>query len=350
MNDHLKLNVSLLRRRVPNLTTAARSVGLRPATVSNLCTGKISVGRAEVKTILTLANLANCTMDELIIQGGKLNMIETGIKPLDLFAPIVQGGTNGFIARSQIGQFVVLAELTQLLKEKGYSSILLTPNQTFPGLSDLEGFVNTKCHSIEDAFAEVALIEEKQNVILYVDRSFIVSGELYELRERFEAEGYPDVTTILFDPSGEAVDVDDPFGPLDSLCYFDIDLATRGIYPAIHPVQSTSVLVEEDALESNHTAIHRKAKKLLRRYKEIRVLMNTLGKEKIPEADLELFEKGERLEAYLSQPFYVAEEFTKIKGETVSIQDSIQDIEKILSGSYNHLKPVDMKYKGTLSK
>lgn len=349
MKDQLRLNVSLLRRRVPNLTTAAKTVGLRPATVSNLCTGKISVGRAEVKTIVTLANLANCTLDELIIQGGKLNMIETGIKPLDLFAPIVQGGTNGFVARSQVGQFVVLAEMTKVLKEKGYQSILLTPDKAYPGLSDLEGFIDAKCHTIDEAFAEVSLVEKKENILLYVDRSFIVSGDLYDLRERFEAEGYSDITTILFDPSGEAVDEEDPFGPLDTLCYFDIDLATRGIYPAIHPVQSTSILLEEDSLDSSHTTTHKKAKKLLRRYKEIRVLMNTIGKEKIPEADMELFQIGERLEAYLSQPFFVAEEFTKTKGQTVQIQHTIQDILKILQGDYNHLEPKNLTYKGTLN-
>lgn len=349
MKENLRLNVSLLRRRVPNLTSAAKTVGLRPATVSNLCTGKISVGRAEVKTIVTLANLANCTLDELIIQGGKLTMIETGIKTLDLFAPIVQGGTNGFVARAQVGQFVVLAEMTKVLKEKGYQSILLTPDKTYPGLSDLEGYVDAKCHSIDEAFAEVSLIEDKDRILLYVDRSYIVSGELYELRERFEGESYPEITTVLFDPTGEAVDEDDPFGPLDTLCYFDIDLSTRGMYPAIHPVQSTSILLEDDALDSSHTTIHKKAKKLLRRYKEIRVLMNTIGKDKIPEADLNLFQIGERLEAYLSQPFYVAEEFTKIKGQTVGIQQTIQDIQQILQGQYNHLEPKDLTYKGKLN-
>ncbi|MBW3112920.1 hypothetical protein KYJ26_13815 [Bacillus sp. MCCB 382] len=349
MKDHLKLNVSLLRKRVPNLTTAAKSVGLRPATVSNLCTGKIAVGRAEVKTIVTLANLANCTLDELIIQGGKRRMIETGIKPLDVFAPVVQGGTNGFVARAQVGQFVVLAELTQALKKKGYHAILLTPDKPYPGLSDLEGFVHAKCHSIEDAFAEVSMVEDKESILLYVDRSYIVSGELYELRERFEAEDYTELTTLLFDPSGEAVDEDDPFGPLDSLCYFDIDLATRGMYPAIHPVQSTSVLLEDETVDSSHSSTHKKAKKLLRRYKEIRVLMNTIGKEKIPEADLEIFQIGERLEAYLSQPFFVAEEFTKVKGQSVQVQQTITDIQKILQGDFNHLDPKDLTYKGQLN-
>lgn len=276
-------------------------------------------------------------------------MIETGIKPLDVFAPIVQGGTNGFVARSQVGQFVVLAEMTQALKQKGYHTILLTTDKTHPGLSDLEGFVDAKCHSIEEAFAEVSMVDDKESILLYVDRSYIVSGELYELRERFEAENYDELTTILFDPSGEAVDEDDPYGPLDTLCYFDIDLATRGMYPAIHPVQSTSVLLEDDALDSNHSTTHKKAKKLLRRYKEIRVLMNTIGKEKIPEADLEIFHIGERLEAYLSQPFFVAEEFTKVKGQTVQVQQAITDIQKILQGDFNHLDPKDLTYKGQLN-
>ncbi|MCA1056090.1 hypothetical protein LCM10_13910 [Rossellomorea aquimaris] len=349
MKDNLSLNVSLLRRRVPNLTTAAKAVGLRPATVSNLCTGKISVGRAEVRTLVTLANLANCSLDELIIQGGKLSMIETGIKSVDLFAPIVKGGINGFVARAQVGQLVVLAEITQSLKEKGYEIILLTPDRDYVGMSDLEGFVNVKVHSVDDAFAEVSLREDKEKIILQVDRAFVVSGEVYEMRERFEAEGYPDITTILFDPSGTAVDEDDPYGPLDTLCYFDIDLASRGLYPAIHPVQSTSVLVEEDSLEDEHTDVNRKAKKLLRRYKEIRVLLNSLGKDKLPDSDLELFSIGERMEAYLSQPFHVAEEFTGVKGEQVSVQDTIKDIKKILAGEYSNLDPVALKFKGKIS-
>ena len=69
MDEELQLNVPLLRRRVPNLTTAAREAGLRAATVSNLCTGKIPVGRAEVRTLVALANLAGCSLDELIIRG-----------------------------------------------------------------------------------------------------------------------------------------------------------------------------------------------------------------------------------------------------------------------------------------
>lgn len=116
-SDSLRLNVALLRRKVPNLTTAARSVGLRPATVSNLCTGKIPVGRAEVRTLVALATLAECSLDELILRGEKVEMIETGIKTLDLFAPLAKNGTVGLVARPGMGQLVILAELFYKMKK-----------------------------------------------------------------------------------------------------------------------------------------------------------------------------------------------------------------------------------------
>src|SRR4026207_993251 len=109
MHDDLMLNVALLRKRLPNLTVAARSVGLRAATVSDLCTGKIPVGRAEVRTLVGLSLLACCSLDELILRGGVAGMIETGIKVIDLFGPLVRGGTSGFIARPGMGQVVGMA-------------------------------------------------------------------------------------------------------------------------------------------------------------------------------------------------------------------------------------------------
>src|SRR5438477_370269 len=87
-DDALQLNVPLLRRRVPNLSGAARSVGLRPATVSDLCTGKIPIGRAEIRTLVGLASLAGCSLDELVLRSGRTGMLETGIKPVDLLAPL----------------------------------------------------------------------------------------------------------------------------------------------------------------------------------------------------------------------------------------------------------------------
>ena len=84
MNGPLQLNVPLLRRRVPNLSAVARSVGLRPATVSDLCTGKIPISRAEVRTLVGLAALASCSLDDLVLRGGLTGMLETGADPADI--------------------------------------------------------------------------------------------------------------------------------------------------------------------------------------------------------------------------------------------------------------------------
>jgi F-type H+/Na+-transporting ATPase subunit beta len=349
MNDDLLLNVSLLRRRVPNLTSAAKSVGLRPATVSNLCTGKISVGKAEVKTIVALANLANCTIDDLIIQGSGLKMLETGIKVIDLFAPIVKGGVTGFVARAQMGQLVVLSELVHRLKQKQYTTILLTPKDNTDNLDDVDQTVDNSCHTIDDTVASVSLVEDKNNILLAVDRSFVLTGELYQLREKLESEGFPDITTVLFDPTGEVVDEEDSYGLLDTVCYFDMDLIARRIYPAIHPVFSTSVLQEDALLENNHLTIQRKARKLLRRYREVRVLANTIGMENISEADTALYKRGELLEAFCSQPFFVAEPFTKKVGEYVALKDTISGAEKILEGKLDDTDPSELLCKGKIN-
>src|SRR5437868_6540969 len=103
MEPRLQLNVPLLKRRVPNLSAAARSAGLRPATVSDRCTGKIPLARAEVRTLVGLAAVAGCSLDDLVLRGTQTGMLETGIKPVDLLAPLVRGGVAGLIARQGVG-------------------------------------------------------------------------------------------------------------------------------------------------------------------------------------------------------------------------------------------------------
>src|SRR5262245_22596357 len=129
MEQQFRLNVALLRRRVPNLSATARSIGLRPATVSDLCTGKIPVGRAEVRTLVGLSALAGCSLDDLVLRGPSMGMLETGIKPLDLLAPLVRGGVAGLIARPNVGQLVLLAELCRTLHtQRGFATVLWLPD------------------------------------------------------------------------------------------------------------------------------------------------------------------------------------------------------------------------------
>lgn len=345
MND-IRLNVALLRRKVPNLTTAAKSIGIRPATVSNLCTGKIDLGKAEVKTLVGLATLANCMVDELIIRGEKLKMIETQIKTLDFFAPLVKGGTTGIVARPGMGQLVILAELMHRFKESAYTTVFLLPaieHSELDGTTELADFVTI---SVDQTLAK--LLELPGDIIFITDKSYIVSGEFFDLQEKLVTERMHNITTILLDLSGEVVDEDMPYGPLETVWQLDADLSSRHLFPAVHPIYSTSSIIEGVDLDERHFNLRQRAQKLLRRYRELRSIVNVHGKSRIPDVEIGTYERGERLEAYFTQPFFVAEAFTGQEGKVVPMSETLMDIESILEGKADDLSIEELKYRGSL--
>lgn len=348
--ENLRLNVDLLRRKVPNLTTAAKSVGLRPATVSNLCTGKIPIGRSEVRTLVALASLAECTLDELVIRTDRIEMIETGIKTLDLFAPLVKGGTVGLIARPGMGQLAVLEEMLYKLKKDGYFTILLKPVGTHPELQDIIEDVSFVCHSIDEVYETIANAGKNAEIAFASDRSHVITGEIHNLQQSLFEIGIENVTTFLVDLKGEAVDEDFPFGPLETLWQFDADLAARHQYPAINPIYSTSTLLEDSLHDQNHQQIQKIAQKLLRRYRELRSIVSVHGTEILDENEKTTFKRGELLEEYLTQPFFIAEEFTKKQGESVSLLDTLHDVRKILEGAYDSIEKEELHFIGKISK
>lgn len=338
--DELHLNVSLLRTRVPNLTVAARSAGLRPATVSNLCTGKIPIGRAEVRTLALLASLAGCTMDELIVRGSLAGMIETGIKALDLLAPVIKGGRTGLVARPGTGQMVLLAELLHRLKKQGYTSIFWKPAEDAAGTGEVLQEADYVCRSAEEVLQKLHEIPGKEEIVLAADRSVVLSGEFDELMEGQDASNSRSITTILVDITGDAVDDETPYGPLDTFLRFDAELTTRGLFPAIDPVASTSVILEGAQLEPPHVWVQQQTRKLMRRYRELRPLVLFRGIDKLPESEKIMYRRGERLEAYLSQPFYIAEPYTGKKAEWIPLPETLEDVGKIVNGGADHI-PVD---------
>ncbi|MFG6119888.1 ATP synthase beta subunit C-terminal domain-containing protein [Thalassobacillus sp. B23F22_16] len=346
--EDLRLNVALLRRRVPNLTSAARSVGLRPATVSNLSTGKIPVGRAEVRTLVALASLAECSLDELIIRGEKVEMIETGIKALDLLAPLTKGGTIGLVARPGMGQLVILSEVFYRLRQQGHATVLWKPDDNQQGVNDILDAAETVVESIKEAYEHIAQLGTQQQVLFAADRSHVLTGEIQELQERLLNIGMDSVTTFLVDLKGEAVDEDLPYGPLETLLQFDADLAARHMFPAINPVYSTSSVLEGAHLDQTHLTIQKRSQKLLRRYRELRSIVNVKGLDSLPATEKQTYKRGELLEAYLTQPFYVAEEFTGQKGETVSLKETLEDVRKILDGASDTKNVKELSYVGKM--
>lgn len=349
MNDILKLNVQLLRRRVPNLTKAAKSVGLRPATVSNLCTGKTSVGKAEVKTIIALAKLAECSLDELIIQHEEITLIETGIKVIDLFAPLVQGGVVGIVGRTGSGQISFAAELCHRLRLKKFKIVFWKPEIDDERLSCLTEQADTICSTFSEVYDFISLNRTVEEVLLVADKSVVVSGELYEFNKLMGDQSPINITTVLVDIKCEAIDEEVPFGPLDTLLKFDVVLSKRGLFPSIDAVYSVSTLLEEDIVKEKHLIIQKKARRILRRYKELSILMNIQVGYSLTEVDKEIFRRGERIEAFLSQPQFVVEHITGKNGEWVSLNDTLDDIKTIIDGSYDSVAVSKLQYIGQLS-
>ncbi|MDN7246667.1 hypothetical protein [Planococcus shenhongbingii] len=341
--DDIRLNVALLRKRVPNLTTAAKEAGIRPATVSNLCTGKIDLGKAEVKTLVGLAKLAKCTVDELIIRGEKMAMIETKIKALDFFAPLVKYGTTGIVARPGMGQLVIIAELLHRFKEQEVKTVYLIPENDHP---ELEGIVELADHMTRSVAETLEWLREYgDKTVLVTDKGRVDSGELFELQE---ALGGKQVTTLLVDLSGEVVDDDFPFGPLETVWQLDADLAARHQYPALSPLHSTSSLLEEAGLDERHFLLRQRAQKTLRRYRELRSIVNAHGMERVPQVEIETYRRGERLEAYFTQPLFVAEELTGQAGAAVSLAETLNDVEAILNGQTDAKELKELQFIGTL--
>lgn len=345
--DELQLNVPLLRRRVPNLTVAARSVGLRPATVSDLCTGKIPLGRAEVRTLVALANLAGCSLDELVIRGAGVGMIETGIKVLDLFAPLVRGGTVGLVARPGVGQMVLLMELLRRLRKRGFATFVWAP-EPHPDLQEVLNEADGYAVTLPEVLKQVAALREERDVLVVADRRAVLSGELLTLREQLQEPGTRPVTFALVDALGEAPEEDLPYGPLETLWRFDPDLAARKLWPAIDPVISTSTLLEGAQLETAHLTIQQRARKLLRRYRETQALVRVRGPSWLQDGEAVAYRRGERLEAFLTQPLYVAEPFMQKAGEYLTLPDTIESVRRMLDGAADELKVEDLKYVGRL--
>lgn len=347
MMDDLQLNVPLLRRRVPNLTVAARQVGLRSATVSDLCNGKIPLGRAEVRTLVALADLAECTLDDLVIRGTQAQIVETGIKVLDLFAPLVSGGSVGLVARQGVGQMVVLSELIRRLRQRGIATVVwLAPEADKHMRDEVATEAEAAGSTLDEVSRLVTTFGADRDVLVAADRAALLSGELDALRERLAEPGLHPVTFVLVDASGDSPDEDVPYGPLETLWRFDVDLMARGIFPAVNPVASASTLLEGAQLDSAHLAVQQRARKLLRRYQELHALARVRGVEKLPPGELLTYKRGERLEAFLTQPFYVAEPYTKKPGQWVSVQATIEGIRRILDGAADEVPVEDLKHLG----
>jgi F-type H+-transporting ATPase subunit beta len=321
-------------------------------------------------------------------QSTETKMLETGIKVIDLLEPYLLGGKIGLFGGAGVGKTVVIMELIHriAMHHGGYSVFAGVGERTREGndlwLEMKESGVIEKTALIYGQMTEppgarlrVGLTgltaaeyfrdEEHQDVLLFIDNIFRftqagsevsallgrmpsavgyqpnLATEMGELQERITSTKHGSITSIqaIYVP---ADDYTDPapattFAHLDATTNLDRRIVELGIYPAVDPLASTSRILDPRIIGNDHYAVAREVKRILQRYKDLQDIIAILGIDELGEDDKLTVSRARKIQKFLSQPFFVAEQFTQIPGKYVSVKESIEGFRSICEGKYDHV-------------
>lgn len=333
-------------------------------------------------------------------QSTRAEMLMTGIKVVDLLAPYAKGGKIGLFGGAGVGKTVLIQELIRNIATEhgGYSVFAgvgertregndLWLEMTESGVIEKTALVFGQMNEPPGARQRVALTgltiaeyfrdQEGQDVLLFVDNIFrftqagaevsallgrIPSAVGYQptlgtdmgaLQERITSTKKGSVTSVqaVYVP---ADDYTDPapattFTHLDATTNLDRDIAAMGIYPAVHPLNSTSRLLAPDVVGEEHYKVARDVQALLQRYKELQDIIAILGLDELSEDDKLVVARARKVQRFLSQPFFVAEQFTGQEGRYVDIKDTVSGFRDILAGKYDDLPEQAFYLVGTIA-
>ncbi len=336
----------------------------------------------------------------LVEQVTKAEVFETGIKVIDLIAPIIKGGKVGLFGGAGVGKTVLLQEfIRNVAEESGGVSVFagvgertregndLYQEMQESGVIGKTALVYGQMNEVPGARARVALSaltmaeyfrdEEHKNVLLFVDNIFrfsqagaevstllgrmpsavgyqpTLATEMGELQERITSTKHGSITSVqaVYVP---ADDITDPapattFSHLDSTIVLSRALTEIGIYPAVDPLASTSTALTPAIVGEEHYRVARGVQQTLQRYKELQDIIAILGIEELSDTDKKTVARARRIQNFLSQPFFVAETFTGQKGMYVKLEDTIRDFKDILEGKYDDRPESDFYMKGKIS-
>ncbi len=320
-----------------------------------------------------------------IDQSGSIEILETGIKVIDLICPIVKGGKVGLFGGAGVGKTVLIQELINNIAKfhSGYSVFAGVGERTREG-NDLFGemtesgvikntaLVFGQMNEPPGARLRVALSgltiaesfrDSGKDVLLFVDNIFRytqagaevsallgrlpsavgyqpnLAQEMGQLQERITSTREGSITSM----QAVYVPADDPTDPapattfahLDSTVYLSRALTEIGIYPAVDPLESSSTILDPEIVGEDHYNVAREVQRVLQRYKDLQDIIAILGMEELSEEDKQLVARARRIQRFLSQPFYVAEQFTNNPGQYVKLADTIQGFKEILDGKHD---------------
>ena len=332
-------------------------------------------------------------------QSTKNEILETGIKVIDLIAPILKGGKVGLFGGAGVGKTVVIQELIRnIAAEHGGVSVFagvgertregndLYHEMKDSGVLDKTTLVFGQMNESPGARARVALSgltmaeyfrdEANQDVLLFIDNIFrftqagsevsallgripsavgyqpTLASEMGELQERITSTNKGSITSVqaVYVP---ADDLTDPapattFGHLDSTVVLNRALTELGIYPAVDPLDSSSTILDPLVVGAEHYETARMLQKTLQAYKDLQDIISILGIEELSEEQKLTVARARKVQRFLSQPFFVAEQFTGTGGQYVPLKETIRGVREILEGKHDD-KPEQAFYmKGTI--
>jgi F-type H+/Na+-transporting ATPase subunit beta len=321
-------------------------------------------------------------------QSTETKMLETGIKVIDLLEPYVLGGKIGLFGGAGVGKTVVIMEMIHrvAMHHGGFSVFAGVGERTREGndlwLDMKESGVIEKAALIYGQMTEppgarlrVGLTgltvaeyfrdEEHQDVLLFIDNIFRftqagsevsallgrmpsavgyqpnLATEMGELQERITSTKQGSITSIqaIYVP---ADDYTDPapattFAHLDATTNLERRIVELGIYPAVDPLASTSRILDPRVIGEDHYNVAREVKRILQRYKDLQDIIAILGIDELGEDDKLIVSRARKIQKFLSQPFFVAEQFTQIPGKYLPVKESIEGFRGICEGKYDHV-------------
>lgn len=316
-------------------------------------------------------------------QSPVVEILETGIKVIDLLAPYAKGGKVGLFGGAGVGKTVLIQELIHnIATEHGGYSIFtgvgersregndLWTEMNESGVIDKTALVFGQMNEPPGARMRVAQTgltmaeyfrdQEHQNVLLFIDNIFryvqagsevsallgrmpsavgyqpTLANEVGELQERITSTKNGSITSVqaVYVP---ADDLTDPapattFAHLDATTVLSRKIVEQGIYPAVDPLESTSRILEAEVVGEEHYEVAMQVQELLQKYKELQDIISILGMEELDEDDKVAVYRARKIQKFLSQPFHVAENFTGMKGKYVPVSETIRGFKAIING------------------
>lgn len=332
-------------------------------------------------------------------QAIKAEMLMTGIKVVDLLAPYAKGGKIGLFGGAGVGKTVLIQELIRNIATEhgGYSVFAGVGERTREGndlwmemkesgVIEKTALVFGQMNEPPGARARVALTGltiaeyfrdvEKQDVLFFVDNIFrftqagaevsallgripsavgyqpTLSTEMGNLQERITSTKQGSITSVqaVYVP---ADDYTDPapattFTHLDATTNLDRDIAAMAIFPAVHPLTSTSRLLDPQVVGEEHYKCARDVQSLLQRYRELQDIIAILGMDELSEEDKLVVGRARRVQRFLSQPFFVAQQFTGMDGKYIDIKDTVKGFREIVDGKHDALPEQAFYMVGTI--